>query len=265
MDARPIQSVAPLPFPGAVPHHSFMYRRLDPDRITDTARMLTRRIAERFPESGLRRVADELVTVCERTAASLPWFRQPHWPLRLAMGAAITLLLAVVVATLSIVARLPAGATATDVIQAIDAGVNELVFLGVAIFFLSTLEGRRKRTRALKALHELRSMAHIIDMHQLTKDPERVGPSGREGDTPSSPTRNLTPFLLSRYLDYCSEMLAILSKVAALYVQEFDDAVTLAAVNEIENLTAGLSRKIWQKIMILDDTPPPSPAVATAE
>ena len=31
----------------------------------------------------------------------------------------------------------------------------------------------------------------------------------------------------------------------------FDDAVALAAVNEIENLTTGLSRKIWQKIMIL--------------
>lgn len=236
-----------------------MYLRLDPERITETARTLTRRIAERFPDSGLRKVADELVTVCERTAASLPWFRRPHWPLRLAMGAAIGLLLAVVVATLAIVFRLPADATVTDVIQAIDAGVNELVFLGIAIFFLSTLEGRRKRVRALKALHELRSMAHIIDMHQLTKDPERTGPAGREGDTPSSPTRTLTPFLLSRYLDYCSEMLAILSKAAALYVQEFDDPVTLAAVNEIENLTAGLSRKIWQKIMILDDGPQPSP------
>lgn len=28
--------------------------------------------------------------------------------------------------------------------------------------------------------------------------------------------------------------------------------MSLAAVNELEDLTAGLSRKIWQKIMILD-------------
>jgi hypothetical protein len=35
-------------------------------------------------------------------------------------------------------------------------------------------------------------------------------------------------------------------------VQRFDDPVTLSAVNDVENLTAGLSRKIWQKIMILD-------------
>lgn len=33
--------------------------------------------------------------------------------------------------------------------------------------------------------------------------------------------------------------------------QELDDAVALAAVNEVESLTTGLSRKIWQKLMIL--------------
>jgi hypothetical protein len=35
-------------------------------------------------------------------------------------------------------------------------------------------------------------------------------------------------------------------------VQKFDDPVALAAVNEVEDLTTGLSRKIWQKIMILN-------------
>ena len=41
--------------------------------------------------------------------------------------------------------------------------------------FLVTLEVRLKRRRALAAIHELRAMAHIIDMHQLTKDPDRIG------------------------------------------------------------------------------------------
>ena len=39
---------------------------------------------------------------------------------------------------------------------------------------------------------------------------------------------------------------------AALYVEHLQDPVVLAAVNDLENLTAGLSRKIWQKITILD-------------
>lgn len=55
----------------------------------------------------------------------------------------------------------------------------------------------------------------------------------------------------------CSE----LCKVGALYAQNFKDTVVLSAVNELESLTTGLSRKIWQKIMILhklDERIPPA-------
>jgi hypothetical protein len=138
-----------------------------------------------------------------------------------------------------------------DFVQAIDAGINDVVFVGIAIFFLSTLEGRIKRRRALKALHELRALAHIIDMHQLTKDPQVITSPGPS--TPSSPKRTMTDFELSRYLDYCSEMLSLIGKVAALYVQRFDDPVALSAVDQIEDLTTGLSRKIWQKIMLINE------------
>jgi hypothetical protein len=228
-----------------------MYRRLDPDRIVETARRLERRVTERFPESGLSRVAKELITVCEHAARDRVWFGRPQLALRLAVAALITLLVLVALGTLVVLLRLPAAAGITDVIQAIDAGVNDVIFFGLAIYYLSTLEVRRKRRRALAAIHELRSMAHIIDMHQLTKDPERVRRS-ELADTPSSPARALNVFELSRYLDYCSEALSLLGKAAALYAQDFADPVTLAAVTEVENLTNGLSRKIWQKIMILD-------------
>jgi hypothetical protein len=230
-----------------------MFRRLDPDRITETAQRLRLRISERFPESGLSGVAGDLVQICLRTAGQGQWLARPQRALRIGVGGCIAGLAAVFAATVWAVFQLPADARVTDVIQAIDAGLNELVFLGIAIFFLTSLEVRRKRRRALRALHELRSMAHIIDMHQLTKDPERVMGGSAGTDTPSSPERRFTPFQLGRYLDYCSEMLSILSKAAALYVQDFDDPVTISAVNEIETLTAGLSRKIWQKIMILDN------------
>ena len=115
---------------------------------------------------------------------------------------------------------------------------------------------------SLKALHELRSMAHIIDMHQLTKDPERITGPRAEGETTAK--RPLSPADLIRYLDYCSDLLALLSKIAALYVQNFEDPVTLSAVNEVENLTNGLSRKIWQKIMIFDRILAANPASAQA-
>ena len=36
--------------------------------------------------------------------------------------------------------------------------------IGVGVFFLVTFERRLKRRRILKAIHELRSAAHIVDM-----------------------------------------------------------------------------------------------------
>ena len=124
--------------------------------------------------------------------------------------------------------------------------------IGAAIFFLLTLESRFKRGRACDSVHELRSLAHIIDMHQLTKDPERIT-NKNYLRTANSPTAYMTPFQLRRYLDYCSEMLSLTGKIAAVYVQDFNDSVTLASVNEVETLCTGLSRKIWQKVSLLQD------------
>ncbi len=89
-------------------------------------------------------------------------------------------------------------------------------------------------------------------MHQLTKDPDPFRPEW--SDSRASPRRTLTSAQLARYLDYCSEALSLTGKVAALYAQQLDDPVVLAAVSELETLTAGLSGKIWQKLVILEST-----------
>ena len=99
-----------------------------------------------------------------------------------------------------------------------------------------------KRAKALDMLHELRSLTHIVDMHQLTKDPALI----------TSSPGGMSPAELGRYLDLCSDMLSLIGKVSALMVQHFNDDVVLSAVNEIETLTTGLSRKMWQKITILE-------------
>jgi hypothetical protein len=136
-------------------------------------------------------------------------------------------------------------------VEVIDVVTNECLLAGGAMIFLFGIEARIKRTRAQRVLHELRAIAHVIDMHQLTKDATRVvGSSGLM--TESSPKRTMTAFQLTRYLDYCSELLSIVGKLAALYAQSLPDSVVVAAVNDIETLTTGLSRKIWQKIVQLD-------------
>ncbi len=92
-------------------------------------------------------------------------------------------------------------------------------------------------------------MAHLIDMHQLNKDPERIGSK----DAPLMESgRPMTFEEVGRYLHYCTELLAIVSKIGQLYVQDFPDTGAQTAVDNCERLATGLTSKIWQKIMILD-------------
>jgi hypothetical protein len=228
------------------------YRQLDDDRIIETLEKLRDRIRERFPSSSLARVSEELLILARESASHVAYLAKPNWPIRVSVGFAIAVMLAVIVAAASQV-RLASGAAKwPELVQGVEAAINDLVFLGIAVFFLTTIETRLKRRRALRALHQLRSIAHVVDMHQLTKDPEQL--LSNPPATASSPVRTMTRVELGRYLDYCSEMLSVTSKVAALFVERFDDPVTLGAVNEIESLTAGLSRKIWQKISMLLNT-----------
>jgi hypothetical protein len=227
-----------------------VYRQLDPRKIVETAVLLQSRIHERFPGSGLGDVADELVAVTKDSAGRSARLGRPYLLLRAAvllLTAAIVAVPAVLLFGMDLRARID---SFTELVQLLESGVNDVIFLGVAVFFLLTYEGRLKRDRALEAIHELRALAHIVDMHQLTKDPDRVRHRGE--DTASSPRRAMDRFQLARYLDYCSEMLSVISKLAALYVQNLRDPAVLEAVDGLEDLTTGLSGKIWQKITILD-------------
>jgi len=230
-----------------------MYRNLDPVRVVETADSLRRRIEKRFPGSGLSRVGTELASVASEAAAHARWLAQPHWPLRLLASLAVLLLLLVVgssafAAYTAIQTRLEPASLA-ELIQGTDAAINEIILLSIAVVFILRWETRIKRARVQKAVHVLRSIAHIVDMHQLTKDPHRtLAPSPTAASSTKPP---LPPLELERYLDYCSELLAMCSKIAAIYVQHFEDEVALEAVNDLENLTTGLSRNIWQKIVIL--------------
>ena len=230
------------------------HRSLDAESIAATIERLCQRVEVRFPGSGLAGVCRELDAVADRAAETSAWIGRPILALRIAVGALVALILAGLVVTLGARRAPVEPMTLSELVQAIEAGVNDLVFVAIAVFFLLTLETRLKRRRALEAIHELRSIAHVIDMHQLTKDPEWVLDRGRE--TGVLPPRTMSRFELSRYLDYCSEALSLTGKVAALYLKGFDDPVALQAVNEVEALTTGLSRKIWQKLTILYSMPP---------
>lgn len=236
--------------PPTPPDEPGSLRSLKPVKVVETIATLQRRIEERFPGSSLASIAHELHVIAEDAVVRADRIRRPLWALRLGIALLIAAILAVlfeVVVSLRVTDDvLQLGSFA----QIVDSSLASLVLIGAAIAFLIGLEVRLKRQRALAALHELRALAHIVDMHQLTKDPERV--MGRGRPTDSSPKRIHTHYQLVRYLDYCSELLSLISKVGAIYVQEFNDTVALEAADRLATLNNGLSRSIWQKITIVE-------------
>lgn len=243
---------------------AMQYYRLEPEKILATLDTLARRVGERFPESGLFRVATDLAGLGAKVAQRTRGLSRPFLLLR----SGVWLLLIGLVAGQIYLLRFapfhaePGAPDLLSAFQGLEAAVNLLLLAGAGVWFLLTLEERMKRRRALDALHELRSIAHIIDMHQLTKDPTIIlGNYHRR--TSHSPARVMSEFELTRYLEYCAEMLALVGKLAALYAENMRDPVVIEAVNDIENLCGNLGRKIWQKITIikqLDEHPPASPS-----
>lgn len=233
------------------------YGRLQPERVLETIVTLEQRIVERFPQSGLLGVCRELQSQARQAEQLVQRLGRPVWPLRIGVGLGAIGLVAMAgwIVRSALQTSTAIGAFG-ELLQATEAGFNVIIMLALAMMSMVTLEARLKRRSALRSLHRLRSIVHIIDMHQLTKDPEFVLFGATT--TLSSPPRTLTRFLLVRYLDYCAELLALASKVAALHVQYLEDDVVLEAVSDIETLTGSLAGRIWQKIMILD-----APAAAT--
>lgn len=231
-----------------------MYRGLQASGILETLDRLQLRISERFPQSNLSNVANDLRQTAGKTARRARSAARPFHLVRLLVLFAVLGTIAgqvFLVRYFGLDQLLTTKAELVELTQALESAANLLIFGGIVIWFLMGLEQRLRRREVLLYLHELRSFAHVIDMHQLTKDPTAILSGATR--TRSSPERNMSRFELARYLDYCSELLALVGKLSALFAEHTRDTEIVAAVNDVETLTTNLGRKVWQKIMIIGE------------
>ncbi|RWD36366.1 hypothetical protein [Mesorhizobium sp.] len=228
------------------------YRTLDSKLIIETAERLEKRVAERFPHAGLRGVAIELVSLSRDLAKAAKALEAPIWWLRGLVIAAIAAgaLMFLFVGTILPLGRISGTDDAVQSVQGIESLINMIILAVLGFLALIRTEERIKRKQVFRKLHGLRSLIHVIDMHQLTKDPAALSTDFKP--TSHSPARITDRADLARYLDYCSEMLSITGKIAALFAQSVNDNVVVDGVNDIESLSSNLSRKIWQKITLID-------------
>jgi len=234
---------------------------------------LEARIAARFPQRGLRQVAKDLTLLVDTVETSTTETQGRVRLARIASRVVMALILGGTLVALAFAFKdaivNPEGdiRSSLDVLPLIETTINDIVYAGIAVFFLYSFPERVQRGRLLNLLHQLRSTAHIIDMHQLTKDPEQL----KGSFVPSTASRplELNRDEMERYLDYCSELLALVGKTAALCAEESRDDVVLDTVSTVETLCVGISRKIWQKISNLptsdDAVPPPASSTKPVE
>jgi hypothetical protein len=226
--------------------------RLDAREVRLTVDRLEERIAARFPGRGIVRLAARLATLVDEVESIAPGINTRLRRARVVSRVAAGLVLVATLAAVSLALRdaVHGGVRrGVDWLPLIESTINDVVFAGIALYFVYTIPERLQRGRSLALLHRVRSLAHVVDMHQLTKDPERLRPDFVA--TARSVDPQLTAPQMERYLEYCSEMLSLIGKIAALVAEESRDAVVLDAVGGIETLTTSLSRKLWQKISLL--------------
>ena len=190
-----------------------------------------------------------MIAVASEVADCAEYLNSPNWPIRV-LAALLIAGMVVVLYLASPPLDLPTGAHKFSGVQSIAAVLNIVAVVGVAVLFLLRLETNLKRRRAHGVIHQLRSLAHVVDMHQLAKDP--AGRRAPEPEIAVSPKGAMSPSSLGRYLDYCTDLLSLTGKLSALLVQRFKDDAVLGEVNEIEALTSALSGRIWQKIQLLE-------------
>ena len=180
---------------------------------------------------------------------TLKWIAKPNYLVRFTTYFIIVLIVVATIFSISKMKPTMDSIGVSDLIQMLGSALEGFAIAIAGMIFLVTFENRTKRRKIISAINTLRSISHIIDAHQLTKNPDGI--SHLNIPTSNSPTRTLNKYELGRYLEYCTEMLSLVSKTGFLYIQDFHDSSATDAVNDLEALTTGLSRKIWQKIMII--------------
>ena len=166
--------------------------RLEAEPVLDTVRRLEERIAARFPERGLRRVAGELVELTADVGRDAAGIQGRIRMVRMLSRVGVAIVLAATVTAVVLAARTAVDEGAgegLDWLFLLESSINDLAYAAIALYFLYTVPERVQRGHTLELLHRLRSLAHIIDMHQLTKDPERLNPAFQQ--TAASPDPGL--------------------------------------------------------------------------
>jgi hypothetical protein len=228
--------------------------RLESRYIAHAAAKLEARIRARLPGRRLadvaHRLSEQVPEIHDGFATSFDRYQRTRWWSRATSGLIVVGTVGVLAFALRDAFR-RGGLHSFEWLPLVESTINDVVFAAIAVFFLWALPERRERRTLVGLLHQLRSLAHVVDMHQLDKDPEQA--RADYVPTDKSPPNRMNAEELHHYFDYCSELVSLIAKTAALCAERTSDPVVLGMVSNLETLAAQMSQKIWQKISLLPE------------
>ena len=228
------------------------FRKIDVTQIVSTAERLLRRSRERFPEAGLNELLSELLETSEASHGAVAKASRPAWWLRVILVACLVGFTSFLLWVSRLVRSSDDIMNVTVLVQTIWACVELLAVFGGSVVVMFSAEGKLRRRPLIKILSELRSLAHIIDLHQMPLLPPDLRSS--LPPTASSPVSgsSMEAALLARYLGYSVEALGLVGLLSAYCAQDVSDQKVLDLAEQTENLALGLSQKITNKIGMVD-------------
>lgn len=213
--------------------------------LKETIITLELKINENFPEASLKKKCHAMLDLLDETNKKIIEVEKPKILIRVLQVSIISLAIFLIFLIFDITnfkTINPNEITLLNNVIAIsDAFFNIIVVLLAGLYYLLNLELKKNRKIIIPTINKLRSFLHVIDMHQQTKNLINV----------DSSKEKISNQKLREYLEHSSKMISLVSKIAALYIQKFQDEDIITKVNEIENLSTGLTQKIWQKIIVL--------------
>ena len=147
------------------------YREINPTKLIDSVGKMADRVEEQFPSSGLSAVANEVAAVAEGTVARVAEIKKPRIGLRIGVGIMVLLVLSGPLLFSFLLSFSEEVTNLGDFLEATDAGLHMLLVLAGGIYFLVGMENRMRRNQALDAIAEFRSLTHLVDLHQINKNP----------------------------------------------------------------------------------------------
>tara|TARA_B110000046_G_C12862141_1_gene342309 strand:- start:349 stop:768 length:420 start_codon:yes stop_codon:yes gene_type:complete len=112
-----------------------LYRELDNQLTIETLQKLELRVKDRFPESGLLKVCNELLIVAEESKAKIAFISKPLLWLRLALISLVLVTFFILFLTISTLNEETGHFNMIDLISIAEASINDLILMAPPCIF----------------------------------------------------------------------------------------------------------------------------------